>query len=119
VARAVGADQRAFTVKVNLPPTVTARTGRFARVVFRGGARRALMVPATAVRRQGQVSSVFVVREGIAHLRLIQEGMATSEGVEVLAGLDAGEAVVSSSLPGVVDGSRVADGTRTRTGDAR
>src|SRR5687768_9090504 len=51
VARAVGADQRAFTVKVSLPPTVTARTGSFARVVFRGAPRRVLIVPAPAIQR--------------------------------------------------------------------
>jgi RND family efflux transporter MFP subunit len=120
VARTVGADQRAFTVKVNLPPTVTARTGRFARVVFRGAARRALLVPAAAVRRQGQVSSVFVVRDGIASLRLVQDGVATSEGVEVLAGLDAGEAVVTSGFTSIVDGVNVAvGGSATRTGGTR
>jgi RND family efflux transporter MFP subunit len=107
VAHAVGADQRAFTVKVDLPRAVTARTGSFARVVFRGAARRALLVPAAAVRRQGQVSSVFVVRDGVATLRLIQEGLATSKGVEVLAGLDAGELVVSSGPARLVDGATV------------
>ena len=89
VARAVGADQRAFTVKVSLPSTVTARTGSFARVVFRGAPRRALLVPAHAIQRHGQVSSVYVVQDGVARLRLIRVGTSSSEGVEVVAGLDA------------------------------
>jgi RND family efflux transporter MFP subunit len=118
VARAVGADQRAFTVKVTVPLTVTARTGSFARVVFRGAPRRALLVPAAAVRRHGQMSSVFVVQDGVARLRLIQVGASSSQGVEVLAGLDAGESVVTSPLTGLVDGARVAiGGVPTRTGD--
>jgi hypothetical protein len=107
VARAVGADQRAFTVKATVPLTVTARTGSFARVVFRGAPRRALLVPAAAVQRHGQVSSVYVVRDGVARLRLIQVGGSSSEGVEVLTGLDAGESIVSSPLPRLVDGARV------------
>ena len=74
VARAVDVDQRAFTVKVALPLTVTARTGTFARVFFPGAPRRLLRVPATAVRRHGQVASVFVVQEGVARLRLVQVG---------------------------------------------
>jgi RND family efflux transporter MFP subunit len=119
VARAVGADQRAFTVKVRVPPTVTARTGSFARVVFRGAPRRALLVPAQAIQRYGQVSSVYVVQDGVARLRLIQAGTASSEGVEVLAGLDAGESIVTSSLTRLVDGARVAIGSvPTRTGGA-
>ena len=107
VARAVGVDQRTFTVKVRVPPTVTARSGSFARVIFRGASRRALLVPAHAIRRQGQVSSVYVVQDGVARLRLIQIGASSSEGVEVLAGLDAGETIVASPLPGLVDGAAV------------
>ena len=110
VARAVGADQRAFTVKVTVPRTVTARTGSFARVVFRGAPRRVLLVPAAAVRRQGQVSSVYVVHDGVASLRLIQVGGSSSEGVEVLAGLDAGESIVTSPPTRLVDGAKVAIG---------
>jgi RND family efflux transporter MFP subunit len=107
VARAVGADQRAFTVKVALPQTVSARTGTFARVLFRGAPRRALLVPATAIRRHGQVTSVFVVQDGIARMRVVQAGLATSTAVEVLAGVDAGELIVTSPPPGLVDGSPV------------
>ena len=117
VARAVGADQRAFTVKVSLPPTVTARTGSFARVVFRGAPRRALLVPAHAIQRHGQVSSIYVVQDGVARLRLIRVGTSASEGVEVLAGLDAGESIVISPLTRLIDGAHVTVGNvPTRTG---
>jgi RND family efflux transporter MFP subunit len=119
VARAVGTDQRAFTVKVSLPSTVTARTGSFARVVFRGAPRRALLVPAHAIQRHGQVSSVFVVQDGLATLRLIRVGTSSSEGVEVVAGLDAGESIVVSPLTRLADGVRVTVGNvPTRTGGA-
>ena len=107
VARAVGADQRAFTVKVSLPPTVTARCGSFARVVFRGAPRRALIVPAHAIQRQGQVLSVYVVQDGVARLRLIRAGTSSPQGVEVLAGLEAGESIVVSPLAGLADGASV------------
>jgi RND family efflux transporter MFP subunit len=107
VARAVGADERAFTVKVTLPRTVTARTGSFARVVFGGAPRRALLVPAAAIRQHGQVASVFVVEAGVARLRLVQVGASSSRGTEVLAGLDAGESIVVSAAQPLVDGARV------------
>jgi RND family efflux transporter MFP subunit len=107
VARAVGADQRAFTVKVTVPRTVTARSGTFARVVFRGAPRRALLVSDTAIHRQGQVSSVYVMQDGVARLRLVQAGPSSSAGVEVLAGLDAGESVVTSSTGRLADGTRI------------
>jgi RND family efflux transporter MFP subunit len=110
VARAVGADQRAFTVKVSLPPTVTARSGSFARIVFRGARRGTLLVPAHAIRRHGQVSSVYVVQDGVARLRLVRVGASSPEGVEVLAGLDAGESIVVSSPARLVDGASVTVG---------
>jgi multidrug resistance efflux pump len=116
VARAVGADQRAFTVKVSLPAKVTARTGRFARLVFRGAPRRALFVPPHAIQRHGQVSSVYVVQDGVARLRLIQIGAASSEGVEVLAGLDAGELIVVAPQRRLVDGATVAISAPGRSG---
>jgi len=107
VARAIAADQRAFTVKVALPAVETARTGTFARVRFRGAARKALVVPAKAIQRHGQVTSLFVVRDGIARLRLVQSGVTTPEGTEILAGLDDGETVITSPPPALEDGRRV------------
>jgi RND family efflux transporter MFP subunit len=119
VARAVGTDQRAFTVKVGLPSTVKARTGSFARVVFSGAPRRALLVPAHAIQRHGQVLSVFVVLDGVATLRLIRVGTSSSAGVEVVAGLDAGESIVVSPLTRLADGVRVTvANVPTRTGGA-
>lgn len=107
VARAIGADQRAFTVKVNVPAAVKARSGTFARVVFAGASRRALFVPPQSVQRHGQVTSVYVVEAGVARLRLIHPGASSPDGVEVLAGLEPGESVVTSPLTQLTDGARV------------
>lgn len=120
VARAVGADQRSFTVKVTLPHTVVERTGTFARVIFKGAPRRALVVPASAIRRQGQVASIFVVQEGIARLRLVQTGPPLNDGVEVLSGLDSGESIVIAPAAGLVDGVNVvATAAKPAAGGAR
>jgi RND family efflux transporter MFP subunit len=107
IARAVDPSARAFTVKVSLPAGHTATTGTFARIRFRGAARRALVVPAAAVRRQGQVTSVFVVRDDVARLRLVQLGSLGPDGAEVVAGLDAGERVVIDPPAALTDGAPV------------
>jgi RND family efflux transporter MFP subunit len=96
IARAVAADQRAFTVKVALPASVSLRTGAFARVLFDGARGRALVVPSTAVRVQGQLRSVFVVSGGAVHVRFVQTGPAAEDGTEIVAGLEAGEIVVDA-----------------------
>jgi hypothetical protein len=107
IARAVTADERAFMVEVSLPSDHTPRTGTFARVRFRGESREALVVPATTIRRQGQLSTVFVVDDGVARLRLLQTGYDGAEGVEVLAGLNRGEVIVNAPPPELNDGRRV------------
>jgi RND family efflux transporter MFP subunit len=119
VARAVAADQRAFTVKVALPKGVTPRTGTFARVRFDGARYRVLVVPESAVRRQGQLTSVFVVRDGLAHIRLVQTGVADSTGTEVVAGLEPGESVVAAPPVGLTDGTPVTLVTSAATGASR
>lgn len=119
VERAVATDERAFTVKVSLPEGITARTGTFARVRFDGPRRRALIVPADAVRVNGQLTSVFVISDGIARLRLVQTGEGDGDGIEILAGLDAGESIVASPPPGLIDGRAVTVEASPATGASR
>jgi RND family efflux transporter MFP subunit len=107
VGRAIAADARAFTIKVALPPGTVPRTGTFARVRFDGAPRRALVVPVSAVRVQGQLTSVFVVSQGVARIRLVQTADTGAGGTEILAGLDAGESVVVEPPPTLTDGRAV------------
>ena len=107
VGRAIAANERAFTIKVALPPSTAPRTGTFARVRFDGGSRRVLVVPVSAVRVQGHLTSVFVVSQGLAQIRLVQAGAVDGGGTEILSGLDAGESVVVDPPAGLTDGSAV------------
>ena len=107
VSRAVDADARAFLVKITLPESTGLRSGTFGRARFSGRARRALTVPAGALVRRGQMTSVFVVENGIAHVRLVN-----TSGTEVLAGLSPGERVIVAPPPTVTDGRRVTTGGR-------
>ena len=107
VGRAIAANERSFTVKVALPPDTTPRTGTFARVRFDGAPRRALVVPVSAVRVQGHLTSVFVVSRGIASIRLVQAGDTEGDGTEIRAGLDEGEAVVVEPPADLTDGRAV------------
>jgi RND family efflux transporter MFP subunit len=107
VARAIDADARAFLVKISLPATETARSGAFGRARFEARTRRALHVPEAALVRRGQLTSVFVVENGVARLRLLNVS-----GTEVLAGLSEGETVILAPPAGVTDGRRVSTGAR-------
>lgn len=107
VGRAIAADERAFTVKVALPPGSVLRTGTFARVQFDGAPRRALFVPVSALRVQGHVTSVFVVRQGVAQIRLVQTGEIGGDETEIRSGLDEGESVVVEPPADLTDGRAV------------
>jgi hypothetical protein len=107
IARAVSSDARAFTVKIALPDSGALRSGMFGRARFAGESRPALHIPDEALVRRGQVTSVFVVEDGVARLRLV-----SVRGTEVLAGLTAGETVVLSPPATLADGQAVTEGSR-------
>ena len=102
IGRAVDADARAFLVKVTLPETAGLRSGMFGRARFGAASRRTLTVPAGAVVRRGQTTSVLVVEQDVARVRLVNVS-----GTEVLAGLSEGDVVIVAAPPTVTDGRRV------------
>lgn len=112
--------QHSFVVKFDLPEGMARRSGQFGRVRLRGPARQVLAVPATAVVRRGQLAFVFAPdREGLARLRMVSVGETRGDAVEVLAGLVAGDAVVTMPPPGLGDGRPIRSGARPAAGAAR
>jgi len=107
ISRAVETDARAFLVKISLPEVPGLRSGVFGKARFAGTPRRALTVPPAAVVRRGQVTSVFVVENGVARVRLVN-----LSANEVLAGLSESEVVIVSPPAAVSDGRRVSAGGR-------
>ena len=87
-------------VRVNLPPMPEAMPGMFARVHFVVGQAEKLTVPASAVLRRGEVAAVYVQSaDNRLSLRQLRLGDVVGEGeVEVLAGLAAGDKVVTDPV---------------------
>lgn len=98
---------RTFQVKLDLPAAEGLRTGQFGRVAVPVAETKLLLVPPDAVMKRGQMELVFVAKEGIAALRLVKTGKVLAAGVEVLSGLEAGEAVVISNPAQLADGQPV------------
>lgn len=107
VSRAVDAGAHTVLVKLALPDSATARSGLFGRATFNGRPRRALTVPAEALVRRGQMTSAFIVDNGVARLRLVN-----AAGTEVLAGLAEGDLVVVNPTAALSDGRPVTTGGR-------
>jgi RND family efflux transporter MFP subunit len=97
---------RTFTAKLDLPATPLIRSGMFGRAVFALGEKKALTIPESAVRREGQVEQVYVIDQGTVHARLITTGARTAGRVEILSGLSAGE-TVAEAAGGLFDGAKV------------
>ncbi|MCB1184634.1 efflux RND transporter periplasmic adaptor subunit [bacterium] len=84
------------------------KSGMFARVTVPVGTRDAVLVPAAAIHRRGQLTGAWVVAaDGTAHLRWIRLGRPQGEDFEVLAGLDGTESVVLASEQPLAEGDRV------------
>lgn len=87
-------------VRVSLPAVPEAMPGMFARVHFVLGAAEKLTVPTGAVVRRGEVAAVYVHgADGRPSLRQLRLGEPVDGGaIEVLAGLAAGDQVVSDPV---------------------
>jgi RND family efflux transporter MFP subunit len=98
---------RTFTVKIDLSGKAL-RSGAYGKASFPVGSRKGVAVPASAIVERGALTSLWVVSpEGIARLRLVKLGGAVGERVEVLAGLNPGERIVTAGMEKVSDGAKV------------
>ncbi len=107
IVPAVDAASRSYTVKIDLPSEPALRSGAFGRAMFQLGTRSPLTIPAAAVTERGQLQSVLVAENGVAHNRLITTGQKNKDQVEVLSGLTAGDSVIFPVSRDLIDGARV------------
>ncbi len=107
IVPAVDAASRAYTVKIDLPALASVRSGMFGRARFQNGSQSRLAIPAGAVTERGQLQSVMVADNGIAHTRLITAGQSANGRIEVLSGLTAGEKVIFPVPASLSDGAAI------------
>jgi RND family efflux transporter MFP subunit len=98
---------RSFTVKIDLPCKQPLRAGMFGRAQLLVGERFAMFVAKSALRMRGQLTYVFVVADGRAHMRLVRTGKEYLGAVEILSGLQPGEVVVTQAGGELADGQPV------------
>lgn len=108
VQPSVDSTARSALVKLELARPL--RAGMYVKVSFPAGERTAVVIPATALVRRGQLTSVFVIsNDNVARMRLVNVGATNGSDTEVLSGLDAGESIVATP-------ARVRDGVIVRSG---
>lgn len=88
--------------------------GSFVRLELASPGRTTLWIPSDALVRQGQLEGAFVVESDTLRLRWLRTGERKAGAVEILAGLEAGQPVVRSPGPRLVDGQPVAETRQER-----
>jgi RND family efflux transporter MFP subunit len=106
----VDATTRTFTVEVAIPnDQMLIRPGMFARVTLNLGAMPHTVIPDIAVQKQHGTNDrfVFVIKDGVAHRKLVQLGRRLDSKLEILKGVDAGEQVAVAGVTRLVDQAEV------------
>ena len=99
---------RSFLVKIELPSDLALRSGLFGRAQLTRGQRTALLVPRTATVVRGQLQGVYVLDQNrLAWLRYITLGKTSEQQVEVLAGLQPGEMVITDPASRELSGKKI------------
>jgi len=90
----IDAHSHTATARVYLADAAGLAPGMAARVHFVTGSAQKLTVPREAILRRGEISAVYVLRDGKPVLRQVRLGEAVADGeIEVLAGLAPGETI--------------------------
>jgi RND family efflux transporter MFP subunit len=99
---------RSFLVKIELPADTQLRSGLFGRAQFSRGNRSSVLIPETAVVKRGQLQGVYVLDQNkVAGLRYVTLGKNSGVQVEVLAGLQENERVVTNPAELDLNGKRI------------
>ncbi len=90
----IDAQSHTATARIYLPPAEGLAPGMAARAHFVVDRAQKLTVPPQAVLRRGEISAVYVLKDGKPSLRQVRLGEPVADGeLEVLSGLAAGETV--------------------------
>ncbi len=97
-----------YLVKIALPPHNTLKSGMYVQAGFATGTRLGLRLPVSAVLQRAGITGVFVLdSQNIAHYRMVRTGESADGLIEIQAGLNPGDRVVSSPTASLQSGDKV------------
>jgi RND family efflux transporter MFP subunit len=106
VAPSLNPTSRTLTVEAEIENTGgLLKPGQFATVrIAQSNPELAVMVPTSAVRAEGDINKIFVVKDGMANERIVQLGLLENDFIEVKQGIQEGETVAVNNLDKLGDG---------------
>ena len=84
------------------------KPGQFATVrITQSKPENAVMIPATAVRTEGESNKVYVIKDGVAHEHLVQLGLLENGMIQIKSGVAEGDVIATSNITTLFDGVMV------------
>ena len=81
------------------------KPGQFATVrITQSKPENAVMIPATAVKTEGDLSKVYVVKDGAAHEHIVQLGLLENDLIQIKSGIAEGDVIATTGLNELFDG---------------
>jgi len=98
--------QRTLTVEAEVENSGgLLKPGQFATVrITQSKPEPAVMIPTSAVRTEGDINKIYVVKDGVANERLVQLGFLENDMIEVKQGIQEGETVATNNIDKLGDG---------------
>jgi len=104
-------ESRSFRIRVSIPTSsyrAAAKPNSFARgKILLSTEADAMSVPKSAIFLRDNLKVVFIVREGIAHQRTVETGFGDGDTMQVISGVEVGDAVVVSGADALQDKAKV------------
>lgn len=102
----LNATARTLTVEAEVAnPDGLLKPGQFATVrIAQSQPSPAVMIPVAAVRTDGDVSRVYIVKDGAVREQIVQLGLLENEMIQVKQGVQEGDVVATSNVAQLVDG---------------
>jgi RND family efflux transporter MFP subunit len=102
----LNATARTLTVEAEVPnPGGLLKPGQFATVrITQSKPENAVMIPASAVKTEGDINKVFVVKDGAAREHIVQLGLLENGLIQIKSGVAEGDAIATSNINTLFDG---------------
>lgn len=106
VSPSINATSRALTIEAEIENAGgLLKPGQFATVrITQSKPEPAILIPASAVRTDGDVNKVFVIKDGVANERIVQVGLLENDLIQIKQGVAENELVATNNLDKMGDG---------------
>lgn len=105
----VNATARTLTVEAEVDNgSGMLKPGQFATVrITQSKPENAVMIPAAAIKTEGDLNKVYVAKDGVVRERLVQTGLLENDFIQIKQGIAEGEVIATSNLKDLYDGVAV------------